>query len=510
MESPRSTSASPSRRRVLTGVIAGAGLLGAGWAASGRILAEATAPDPVRSVTAAFTSADQRSALTEAQARSLPQDSRVLPALSGLDPELRQREFLLVSSPWIESLPARHRSLAVSALLDLWVLTDSLPATVASWSTHWRYVWPRDAAFVAVALGRVGHVAAAWNHLLHLQSLQGADGSFAARYLTEGNRTPDDRASQFDSVGLVVWAVSEVHAAARAQERDLERAQERDLDQMTPTDELRAEVQAGADDQMRVGERIHLSDRNPIGPQVPGEPIVLEAMAPLLVRSSDILTVRTAAGTRLPPPSSDYWEVVESRVTLGIAAPTLVGLHHLAELASRRPDLAKSLPGGAQAAVGAAQAFRGTFDRMFTATGLQRYPTTGGLDSAVAYLPATGVDVGIDAAVLDGVWKTLEQPAGGIRPGEGWHFDRASWTPSTSLMGLAYARVGARAQAEGILDWLSRHRTSAGSLPEKIAGDGSGASVAPLSWTAANVILSLDELYRPRDSVPPGMGPGDG
>ncbi len=479
MDSSRGGSAAgPNRRHALTGAVAGAGLLGVGWAAGGKVLAEAAAPDPVRSVTVAFTSVKERSALAEA--RHLPIDSRVSPALAELGPGLRQREFLRVCAPWLASLPARRRPLAVSALLDLWVLSDSLPAPVASWAPHWRYIWPRDAAFAAVALARVGHGALAWNHLLHVQSLQRADGSFAARYLSEGNGVPDDRPPQFDSVGLLLWAVSEVHSAARSNEATATRSNE---------------ATAGQDSS---------------GGQAPGESIVLEAMTPLLSRSSAILQTRTDHGRRLPPASSDYWEVRESRVTLGIAAPTLIGLHHLAEMTSRRPELADRLPGGATAAAESAEAFHDTFRRMFIATGPQRYPTTGGFDSAAAYLPAAGVDGGIDVTTLDDVWEVLEQPAGGIRPGQGWLFDRASWTPSTSLMGLAYARSGAGSQAEGILDWLERHRTSAGSLPEKVGADGAGASVAPLAWTAANVVLCLDELHPRRGRVRPGAGPGDG
>ena len=133
---------------------------------------------------------------------------------------------------------------------------------------------------------------------------------------------------------------------------------------------------------------------------------------------------------------------------------------------------------------------------------MRRYPTAGGPDSAIAYLPAAGlvpnaVDAiyALGAELLGGVWDRLEQPAGGIKPGHGWIIDRSSWTPSTSLMGLGFARLGQTERAESILDWLSAHRTSAGSLPEKITAEGAPVSVAPLSWTAANVIITLDELY---------------
>lgn len=100
---------------------------------------------------------------------------------------------------------------------------------------------------------------------------------------------------------------------------------------------------------------------------------------------------------------------------------------------------------------------------------------------------------------MDRVWDRLLQPAGGIKPGHGWIFDRSSWTPSTSLMGLGFARLGQRRRAEEIFDWLADHRTAAGSLPEKVTAEGDPVSVAPLSWTASNVIIGLDELYARRD-----------
>lgn len=45
-----------------------------------------------------------------------------------------------------------------------------------------------------------------------------------------------------------------------------------------------------------------------------------------------------------------------------------------------------------------------------------------------------------------------------------------------------------------MLGWLATHRTGAGSLPEKVLFDGRPAAVAPLAWTAANVLLAIDAL----------------
>lgn len=449
------TSAWPSRRALLTGTVIGFGAIGVGAVVTSA-LAEAGRPDPVRSVTAAYTRSGVREALDEESARNLSAQSRVMPDLADPGPAARQQDFLDRCEPWLGALPAHRRELAVSALLDLWVLSDELPATVAGWFGPWRYTWPRDTAFAAVALARVGMQETAWMHLRHLQAVQAVDGSFAARVDPESGMAPDDRESQFDSLGLVLWAIAEVHAVSKT---------------------------AVA-------------------------PIVLGELDDLLRRTSRRLFDLTAHGRSLPPVGPDYWEVGESQVTLGLAGPTLVGMNSLSVLTKADGDLWSRLGGGAESLSRAVDDYRTTFARTFGANGMQRYPTSGGCDSAIAYLPAAGLVAdtvegicAVEPETLADVWDRLEQPAGGIKPGHGWIIDRSSWTPSTSLMGLGFARLGLSGRAESVLDWLTDHRTSAGSLPEKVSAEGTPVSVAPLSWTAANVIITLDELYGRRDGA---------
>ncbi|MGO3023787.1 MAG: hypothetical protein ACTIIH_11180 [Brevibacterium sp.] len=271
--------ARPSRRAMLTGAVVGIGAIGLGSAITSA-LAEAARPDPVRSVTAAYTRSGLREALNAESAQILPAQSRVMPNCADPGPARRQQEFLEGCEPWLGSLPADRRELAVSALLDLWVLSDELPAPVAGWAGAWRYVWPRDTAFCAVALARVGLSELAWSHLRCLQSVQSADGSFAARVEASTGLPPDDRESQFDSLGLVLWAVSEVHSVSTA-----------------------------TTGQSDTGE---LDD--------------------LLRRTSRRLFDLTDRGRSLPPVGPDYWEVRESQVTLGLAGPTLVGMNSLTAL----------------------------------------------------------------------------------------------------------------------------------------------------------------------------------
>jgi GH15 family glucan-1,4-alpha-glucosidase len=46
------------------------------------------------------------------------------------------------------------------------------------------------------------------------------------------------------------------------------------------------------------------------------------------------------------------------------------------------------------------------------------------------------------------------------------------------------------------MDGLDGHRTPAGALPEKVTRTGRPAGPAPLVWTAALTLLTLDELDR--------------
>jgi anti-sigma regulatory factor (Ser/Thr protein kinase) len=109
-----------------------------------------------------------------------------------------------------------YADMVTDALLDLHTLLLDDGAAVAGWSGRWRYVWPRDASFVAVALARTGHGDDARDVLGFLADVQGPDGSFEARYLPDGSGVPDDRAPQTDGTGWVLWAAAEVVAAAHA------------------------------------------------------------------------------------------------------------------------------------------------------------------------------------------------------------------------------------------------------------------------------------------------------
>lgn len=332
-----------------------------------------------------------------------------------------------------------YTDMVSTALLDLHVLLRDDGAAVAGWSHRWRYVWPRDASFVAVALARTGHQDDALAILDFLAGVQEPDGSFEARYLPDGSGTPDDREAQSDGTGWALWAAGEVVAAVDPADRPATAR--------------------------RLGTLIELSADH----------------------AADLV-----GGDGLPPASADFWEVGESELTLGTVAPLLAGLEAADDLLVLLGDDAS-----AARARTAAGATRGAVEREFgDDTDYGRYGDGAVPDAASAFALPPFQPTPL-AGALD-AWQAsagaMARPAGGLAPGAGWRQDGVSWTPQTALYALTAADNDRPADARDWLDWLDAHRTAMGALPEKVLADGSPAAVAPLAWTAACVVLAVDTL----------------
>ncbi|MGI8458146.1 MAG: glucoamylase [Propionibacteriaceae bacterium] len=340
-----------------------------------------------------------------------------LPTASGVDPDLVR-----------------------DALLDLRTLGHQHGVTVAGWTPAWRYVWPRDSAFVASAFARTGHLADAAAQLSFLQRVQPTDGRFQARYLPDGSGPPDARGVELDGSGWALWGLAEVAA------------------------EVPATKQAAFVSRYRA----------------------------LLDRSTAASITGLDPRTHLPVPSPDYWEVPESAPTLATGATLLAGLRSAEQL---------------YALIGADDAVRSTRigadllqDALvdhFERDGYPRHPggRASSVDLGVTFLlpPFAGVERPAAVRAWQGSAHYLARPAGGLAPGGSWRNDGISWTPTVSTYAMA-ASCRDPAAATRWLDWLDQHRTEAGALPEKVLSDGSPASVAPLAWTAAAVVITADQL----------------
>lgn len=350
---------------------------------------------------------------------------------------------------WLESgkIPggARYHDMAERALLDLHMLLrapEALPgAIVAAPTDIWRYVWPRDSSFIAVALAQTGHADDAERILRFLSSMQRPDGLFEARYLPDGSGVPDERPVQFDGCGWVPWAVYQWY------------------------------------------EHASTSRRTAVAPEF--LPMVLDCLTAIEKR------VDPEAG--LPAASPDYWEVTEEGATLGSAAALLLGMQHtekyLAQVAPGRvSDIERARLVAHRLEFGIAN--------YFAPAGFPRRLTDDSRDASLTFLqppftdePALGVVEAWEEAMV-----AMGRPAGGLAPGESWRDDGVSWTPQTALAALVAAASGESDEAHRWLTWLDEHRTALGSIPEKVQADGSPGDVAPLGWSAATVLLALNAL----------------
>ncbi|GMA30349.1 glycoside hydrolase family 15 [Litorihabitans aurantiacus] len=352
-----------------------------------------------------------------------------------------------------------HAALARAAMLDLYVATHTPDGAVhpplAAPTGAWRYVWPRDAAFVAVALARTGHAGDAVQVLEFFGDVPVTPTGYHARYRPDGSPVGDGRSAQLDGAGWLLWASGEVVAS----------------------------LDDGDDDGDGDGED-GLTTQD-----------ALTRLADVVGTSGDLLLAATDRPGHLPPPSSDYWELRETRLTLGTATPVLAGLAALGDLrefAGHDGDATAARERHARVRTAVVDAFGPRWPR--EVGGRER-------DAALAFALPPFQDEALPGA--EAAWRLIARgmarPAGGLAPGEGWREPGHSWTPQTTLDALAAAATGDPPRAEQRLDWLARHTTATGSIPEKVTPDGAAAQVAPLVWSSALVVLTLDELARAQE-----------
>ncbi len=353
--------------------------------------------------------------------------------------------------------PARYRAMATQALRDLDALVLDDGSVLAAPSPGWDYMWPRDSSFVAVALARTGHQDEAFAVLSRLAELHAtsSDGVFEARYVPQDGSVPDDRGRQLDGCGWALWAVGEWYAA---------------------------------------------SDQQPDAASAKFLAVRSDALEPMVRGCLEAIDQAVDVRSGLPGPWSDYWEVEETSPTLGTVAALQAGVLAVRPVVARSEDVALVV------LVDELAVRLGRGVESF-APGFPRHQSAGDLDASVTFLMPPFVPVGstvfrsesrgVDEDVLV-AWgeasQVLARPAGGLAPGQAWRQDGVSWTPTTALFALTAAASGDTSEATRWLDWLDGHRTRTGSLPEKVLGGGEPAAVAPLAWTCALVLITLDEL----------------
>ncbi|MBC9957930.1 hypothetical protein [Yimella sp. cx-51] len=383
---------------------------------------------------------EDRQVVQPGQLSLLVKDSRVVQSAPDAAALIGQENAVLADAPaWTRTGP--HSEFARSALQDLHVLSAGLPSPVAAWTPHWRYTWPRDAAVVAVAQARTGQVDAALRTVRFLAQVQGADGWFQARYRPGTAEAPDARPRQLDGTGWALWAADRVLAQLSSERAAIE----------------------------------------------------IQTLRSLIVRGTDGTLAALRSSSGLPPATPDFWEVSERSPTLATCALLSAGLESAVRLLTALGDETR-----AERARTALSRLDKTIASAYGRYGFPRHPGRSDPDIGVAFLLPPFRDAVNELALqsLVGNLPRLRRPAGGLAPGTTWHRDGISWTPATSTVASALVRSGQTARATDLLQWLGEHRTVGGSYPEKVLETGAAAAVAPLAWTAASVLLTIEKLPR--------------
>lgn len=362
----------------------------------------------------------------------------VTPAQAACDRAAVRASRQWLAAGTIPGAPGQQRSMATRALLDLRLLTRPDGAVLAAWHAEWRYAWPRDSSWVAVALADTGHADDSFRILRFLQRMQLADGTWAARYWPDGSgQVRDGRPAELDATGWVPWAAWSWAATLRPGDR----AGRRRLALLWP-----------------------------------------------MVRAAAGAADRALTGDGLPGASMDYWEN-STTVTLGTAGPLLAGLRAAADLATTVGDQADARRWSVAAA-----RLSGAIVTAFGRSGYHRLPQdASGADAAITFLgpPFAAASPGLDRAAR-AAEGALTLPGGGALPGTAWPGNRTvAWTAETAFFALLWASAGDLRRSDAILSWLAAHRTRLGALPEQVNARGQPVSVAPLAWTDAVVLLAL-------------------
>lgn len=291
-----------------------------------------------------------------------------------------------------------------------------------------------------------------------LRDAQRPDGSFAPRIAPDGH-PPDSRPDQFEAIGWYAWGFTQLLQALAADGHSVWHAQ------------------------------------------------LWEEFGPSIVAAGEQLLAATAAG--LPPPSSDYWERQETELTLATAALTLAGLSAIAQLGRELGVLVENESELIAAAAKRSARLREQIIEYFGPS-YGRYGHGTAPDAAIAFLLPPFQDralPGARKAWRESLARQYVPASGGYAPGAGWKDDGISWTPETTLHAWVAAEwagshsaesQGERQRAIDILQWIAAHSTAVGAIPEKVGPGGQPAAVAPLAWSAANVVLAIDALSRER------------
>nr|WP_181813288.1 glycoside hydrolase family 15 protein [Gaiella occulta] len=387
------------------------------------------------------------------------------------------------ASPGPEGLDALYRR----SLLVLEDLTDrATGATVAApemdprflRSGGYGFVWPRDLAYISLALLAAGKADLVAPSLRWLSRHQAPEGLWLQRHWTDGALAPAWSMHQLDETGAALFAYE-------AAWRELE------------DESLDAELW------------------------------------PSMRRGADFLTRFVDGETGLPLASVDLWEQHDGQHTY-TAAATVAGLRAGAAMAARHEPALRRRYAAAAASIACAldaHLWSEEHGRFLRSRNVGRSDAAGlppgcafarnlpypnrtirsvdprdtRLDSSLLGLawPFVSLDLSSQRlrATVDAVASGLAAPCGGTyRHEDDTYAGGNPWLISTLWLGLARRLLGDEVGHRGALEYVLSRRTGLDLLPEQVLPDGRPAWVLPLAWSHAMLLLAArPELTIVRD-----------
>ncbi|WP_048198372.1 glycoside hydrolase family 15 protein [Methanocella arvoryzae] len=350
------------------------------------------------------------------------------------------------------SLPDDVRDAFSRSLLTVFCHIDRGGSIIASCDSqikqqgadYYTYCWPRDAAWVAMALDRAGYRYLCRNTYKFFSKILDRRGFFRHKYTPAGDLGSTWHPLpmvQIDETGLPLYALY----------------------------------------------RHWLEDRNIMTISALYEPLVRPA--------ADFLVSFIDPGTGLPQPSFDLWEERKGVYAYSCAC-VYAGLRSAAEMASLIGDE------GARARwdSAAASVRDATIRRMYDPA-LGRFRRGVGDDTvdaslfAVWYLGLVPPDHPAASGTMKAVEDRLTRPDGGIARYEGDQYQgfMNSWPLCTLWLAQWYLCRGDLERGMSLIRWAISHSAKGGLMPEQVNERGEPVSVLPLAWSHSTFMTAVIE-----------------
>lgn len=309
---------------------------------------------------------------------------------------------------------------------------------------YYTYCWPRDAAWMAVALDRAGYRYLCRNTYNFLARIIDRKGFFRHKYTPSGDLGSTWHPLpmiQVDETGLPLYAVY----------------------------------------------RHWLEDRNVM--------TISSLYEPFIKPAAEFLVGFIDRSTGLPRPSFDLWEERKGVYTYSCAC-VYAGLSSAASIASLIGDSASAAIWGKAAEEVKHAAIAQLYD-----PALGRFRRGIGDDTVDASLFAAWylglVPVESEAAVgtMQAIEESLTRPNGGLARYDGDRYQgyMNSWPLCTLWMAEWYIRSGNLEKALSLLRWVIEHTAQGGLMPEQVGDNGEPVSVLPLAWSHSTFMLTVIE-----------------